>query len=216
MTKYEQERQQEKQKRVDLVQSVLSHLPGWTMDIQDHDGYGSVQATKGQARLIFIVEEYRSPDKMKISGHFPTYADRTVFYFRQDEINESGYVLSIGVSTKKDPSKIARDITNRLLPSYEKALAHAVQSIADRDAYQARELSLKTAVADFFGSPLKYDNGHVPSSFGSRYSQGIEVQPTSATSLEVTIRLEGKTVPEIMEQLKAVREHVKPLDKSSL
>ena len=214
MTHYEQERQQEKQKRVDLVQSVLSHLPGWTMDIQDHDGYGSVQATKGQARLIFIVEEYRSPNKMEISGHFPYNSDRSYFDVRSLPKDLQGS-FRIGVSTRKDPSKIAKDITRRLLPSYIPALDSAIKRIRERDEYQARELSLKTAVADFFDTPLKYDNGHVPSSFGSKYSQGIEVQPTSATSLEVTIRLEGKTVPDIMAQLKTLREHVKPLDKSS-
>ena len=164
---------------------------GWMVQIQDHDGSGRVQAVKGNQRLMFSYDKWKK--RLWIHGLFPQYQDENVrqtFHLMRHDAHKLGVKvpLEISVAPDKDAKKIARDIQTRLLPGYLKALQFAVEEIAREADYKRKQNDLTAKVAAVFGEE---PNDH-RSRFGSMYSGcGMEADIQSASSVHVTIRIEG-------------------------
>jgi len=185
---------------------VVSHLAGWTMDVQPSstgviDAYGTIQAvnTELDAHIVFELDEWKK--RLCIYGLWPNHDDRSPFAFHSDE-DRQHYRNDITVNPEKDPAKIARDITNRLLPTYLKGLDVAKRIIGKADEQKRRRLALSAAIARHYGQ--EHIEGHPGCrSYGRMYSNGVEVEVQTADAVHVKVRLEGKQTA-ILNTIKAI------------
>lgn len=107
-------------KLAELGEQIASHLgPGWTAE--PFMGHAVELTHTDGGRLFARLDSAR----LNLTASYPTYERRAVRP-RLRDLRES-----ITVSTARPPAAIAADITRRLLPDYERALADVRAQIAE-------------------------------------------------------------------------------------
>lgn len=132
----------------ELIKKVAEHMPGYRYDLdrsKNDAGLFRVAyiVNDESGAVIAFAHDWRDNDKMDISGCYPQDNGRYI----------SGYD-SIGVSSKKSPDRIAKDVLSRLIPAYEPLIKAVLVKQSERDIKRALTLEYAKKVAELIGEDL--------------------------------------------------------------
>ena len=128
MMDYAEERMEEK-RIVETIALKVANLMGWELMIDPTPLSNQAIITQGKKKLYFHLE-WRDKNRLSIAGGFD-YCSQYLPY-KQEK-------TKITVSLTKPVERIVKDIQSRLLPGYEKMLAHALEQKAKDDEYKVKK-----------------------------------------------------------------------------
>lgn len=122
---------------LDTARAIASHLEGWSLRPPKEDWGGAVLTLEGpEGKSLQLI--WFSGQKSCVEGVVPDLPCGTRAHVRSEERKN----LTIGVSFKRPPADLARDIERRLLPGYSEVferIRRQVESVQAQDQ-EAREL----------------------------------------------------------------------------
>ena len=189
-----------------VVPAIARHMTDeWTSKIEEAAGT-SYRATLKHLDQELVVQHDRQKSKLLIYGRFPLTPTGSPNFFDNNTKIQAGIHgnLEINVSAKRSPITIARDIENRLLPHYQKALKFAKDRNAEEQVRIDKRMALLKAVAAVFNEPAPpHPSMPYQERFGNYYRDHIQAE-VQHVSVNVTICLEGSK-SWIVEQLKELQ-----------
>lgn len=152
---WEQKRDRENAERVDKINSINARLKqivrllGFQVEAEKEPNTwnAGVTAKKGDAGFYFTVGTYDLGwDRVSVRGNYPSGKDRQyVTVYEQVEKDgrktwEEIKCPSITVSLSKSNEQIAKDVTRRFIPDYEKRLEAVIKKVREENEYELKTL----------------------------------------------------------------------------
>lgn len=123
---YAEERDQGKQIVNELAEKIAQAM-GWELQI-DPTPLSDQAIIRNDSKRLWFRLDWQDKARLRISGGFPDCAQYLPYEREKQEIT---------VNKDKTIERIVKDIQNRLLPGYEKMLAHALEMKTKDDEFKA-------------------------------------------------------------------------------
>jgi hypothetical protein len=104
---------------------------------------------RGDAKIWVKLDQWKKPNRIVLSSSYPNYHGQI-----------SCKHFDITVAANKEPTKIARDIENRLLPEYLPELERVLERIKKTKEYEENKANQIKMIADHFGLEV-HENGNI-------------------------------------------------------
>jgi len=167
----QEEREQKQAYLLKTVKKVSSFLEGkWFID-KEWNGNGLILNGLDDRSLHFSIN-WRNKDRLEIGGSYRDGLSQHLPY--KSEKTE------ITVARNKLPEQIAKDVSRRLMPAYERVLAKAKASKASQDRYESEKAQALERVKEAVGgdTDVRHDEvfGYEPHSFHAKYYGEGQIQ----------------------------------------
>jgi len=161
----------EKEELRTLIKKIAHYLEPNETWFLGESPYGGTVLSNPSAGMVLAFREEPS-NRLEIRGSFGSNIAR----YRPYRGDPAYGKTEITVSLSKSPEKIARDITTRLLPHYQRMLAYAQEGKRKDDEYKSRKKDVLNQVIAAIGGDAqmhRYDEnivyGYQPYRFEAKY-----------------------------------------------
>lgn len=125
---------EEQEYLIDIASKVAVLLDGdWAIDNERLENSPGILLNGPEDKILHFTTPYNNTARLEINGIFPHDLSQHLSYSVDREKTE------ITVAKSKTPEQIARDITKRLMPPYERMLAQTRERKADADFHEGRK-----------------------------------------------------------------------------
>lgn len=167
---------EEQEYLIDITNKIATLLDGdWAIYKDRLDGiYPGIFLNGPDDKSLHFTTSYNNTERLEINGIFPNDLSQHLKYGMDREKTE------ITVAKSKTPEQIAKDITKRLMPPYERVLAQAKERKADADFHEGRKKKALELIRDAMGegASIKDDEvyRHSPFCRARYYGGGIKIE----------------------------------------
>lgn len=168
-----------------LAAAVADELrAGWTLDAlrddSDDNGYRKISHTDGRSFSLYVGLWGKHDGKMTVSGNF-NYGDRELgitFPYGKSQPN-------ISVSMDRGAATIAKEITRRFLPEYDKLFSEISETVRTYTAHRDKKTAIVGRLAAIAGVAPDRINNHKFSVYHDSDAPHVAVEVYGTVTLKI-------------------------------
>ena len=205
---YDERRVLERQQIKDDIErlNIILKEMGYTVNSKHDEFYRAyAHGTKENKELYLTANDYKTINKIQVSGMFPKDSRGNNFY---NEIEQTDY-SSINITMNKTNEKIIEEINKRFMPNYLGALNKVLERIKQNEDYFNKSNEAIDKASKILNLPI--DTGYLNKIRYWNHKDkseiiSLDVEPQSHGG-ELYIKIRGKT-ESILKILEKVKEYI--------